>query len=96
MFDVFRGGWVEMKMNMDMDNKSEYEIKWIWENEYGWLPLANQSQTLSLSENPRESKCADDVEFWRVYSEIYQTLIDISVCIGQPSKLVSQVANFLK
>ena len=44
-------------------------------------PDSNHAKNDQQNQDPRESKYADNVEFWRVYSNIYQLLIDIQIAI---------------
>ena len=45
------------------------------------IPHSKDAKTDQQNQDPTESKYADDVEFWRVHSDIYQLLIDIQIAI---------------
>ena len=45
------------------------------------IPHSEDAKNDQQNQDPRESKYADDVEFWRVHSDIYQLLIGIQIAI---------------
>ena len=42
----------------------------------------SNNPNVSSQISPRESKYADDVEFWRALTDLYQTLIDIQIAVN--------------
>ena len=47
-------------------------------------PDSNHAKSDQQNKDPRESKYADNMEFWRVHLNIYQLLIDIPIAIMNP------------